>query len=324
MIVLKNILLKNKSYIFQTIKRTNSIKNLFNSAKSLIEETFMQESSKSRFEKNKIKFKELKKFSDEELEIIQSEIPEYKRTALTISSIKYEKTLREKLKDKLDKNITSDSDFKEMNEELENLSLSYKEFKDGLKSRVNLSDNYVFQTLEKLGDLKARLNFEETKAAIKYMREFDSSFELETIEADAKELFLEVMNAHLSGSDLNEIEYLSEGAIIYLSHLWAAMEGLGGTPYLNQVCYTSYNSLLRIDISKDSSKKPIFYIFITSHENDCLVDKEGNIVYGDKNSLKSRNYMIALEPDEELDILKYGHYWRIKAIERFGETKSLF
>jgi len=155
----------------------------------------------------------MQKYSQEELEEMQDQIPEWKWTAMTVvtESPEEKKGIVKKAIHKVGEKIKATSfmqklseseDYKKYKKQYHEFVEEIKEVKEKVSEDVHQSENRAVSTFWNLSGII----FSESAAsqATKIMQKYDPSFDLYDFHLEAKEIFIEFFNNLLEG----DLEYL--------------------------------------------------------------------------------------------------------------------
>jgi len=187
--------------------------------KDLWQETFPNDDGKvkSRMQKRKEMAQLQKKYSEKEIDAFQEEIPEWKRTAVTIvdeSKLEDRKsgTIKKLLKKvgskvsdtSIGQKVLKSEEYKEFMKNYRKIKVEAAEFKEDFKDEVETTQNPVVGGIRGLGD--KILGESALSQAIGKMRLYDPEFEILDLNFEVEEIFVDMFNKFLEG----ELEYLEK------------------------------------------------------------------------------------------------------------------
>lgn len=194
--------------------------------KDLWKETFPSDhhNVKSKIERRREVAKMQQQYTEEELEEMQDQIPEWKRTAVTIADeSKVEdkrsgliKRLYKKVGSKVSdtsiaKQIMESEEFKEFKKKYREVKHEAEEFKENLKEEVETAQNPVISQSRSVGGYIFRDTI--TGQAILKMREYDPDFDIDDLSYEVEEVFTDLFDNFLQGN-LEYIEKFTDEAAL--------------------------------------------------------------------------------------------------------------
>lgn len=187
--------------------------------KDLWQETFPNDDGKvkSRMRKRKEIAQIQKKYSEEEIEAMQEEIPDWKRTAVTMvdesqqeeQKSGYIKKLFKKVGSKVSdssvgKKVFQSEEYKELMKKYKDIKVETEEFKEDFKDEVETTQNPVVGGIRGISD--KFLSETPQSQAVAKMRMFDPEFDILELNYEVEEIFEDMFNSFLEG----DLEYLQK------------------------------------------------------------------------------------------------------------------
>lgn len=187
--------------------------------KDLWQETFPNDDKKvkSRMQKRKEMAQLQKKYSEEEIDAFQEEIPEWKRTAISVVDEEQQtekeagvvKRLFKKVSSKVSdssigQKVLSSEEYKDFMKNYREIKVEAKEFKEDFKDEVETTQNPVVGGIRGMSDKV--LGETTLSQAIRKMRRYDPEFEILDLNYEIEEIFVDMFDNYLEG----ELEYLEK------------------------------------------------------------------------------------------------------------------
>eukprot|EP00331_Platyophrya_macrostoma_P034874 CAMPEP_0176443002 /NCGR_PEP_ID=MMETSP0127-20121128/22154_1 /TAXON_ID=938130 /ORGANISM="Platyophrya macrostoma, Strain WH" /LENGTH=438 /DNA_ID=CAMNT_0017828129 /DNA_START=53 /DNA_END=1369 /DNA_ORIENTATION=+ len=313
-------------------KQPNFFSKVVDYVKDTMEETFPSEKyeRKKNIKKAQARLQKMAEkieFTEEELERIQQEIPEWKSKSLINLNMTQEekvslaKRLRGQLKAKIDKTsvaqkIYSSEEFKDYDEFRKNMT----QFRADLKDHLHQSQNPIVQGSVTLIDkVKSESN---TAKAINEMKKIDPTFDIYELERDAAGIFNDIYNAFLEG-DLEKIEkQCGDMALGYFKVLLKKREADKVEPKFKELWHVEPADLIGGQVPEN--KYPVFTFTIRTQEIYCNISKKDQkIVDGAEDRLMYCQYNIVLTPHQNPDLEEIGHGWELVELTQVGNLMAL-
>lgn len=304
--------------------------------KDIWQETFPSDDKnvKKRIEKRREIAKMQKQYTEEELDEMQEQIPEWKRTAVTTvdedkvqgenSGLfkKFYKKVGTKISDtSIAKKIVESEEYKEFKKKYRDVKTEASTFKEDLKDEVESSHNPVVGSARSMGDYI----FRDTSMgqAIGKMKEYDPEFDVMDLHYEVEEIFTDLFDNYLEG-DLEYLEkFCGEAALAVIKTELKRREKEGWEPKIKELLFCSDPNLAHAGVGEDN--RPKFTFTITGQEINCKVSKKNpeQVVEGSMNDLEKSVYKITLARHDEPDMALTGHYWEVVEFEKHEAVKQL-
>eukprot|EP00345_Euplotes_harpa_P009925 CAMPEP_0168356342 /NCGR_PEP_ID=MMETSP0213-20121227/25093_1 /TAXON_ID=151035 /ORGANISM="Euplotes harpa, Strain FSP1.4" /LENGTH=373 /DNA_ID=CAMNT_0008368733 /DNA_START=64 /DNA_END=1186 /DNA_ORIENTATION=- len=187
--------------------------------KDLWRETFPNDEGnvKTRLAKRRDIAKMQANYTPEEIEAMQENIPDWKRTAVSVVDeqakeeenssylIKLYRKVGHKVSDSVIANkIIESEEYKDFKKKYREIKIEAKDLKEDFKDEVETTQNPVVGTVRTVGDYL----FQETTLcqAITKMKEFDPEFDIMDLHYEIEEVFIDLFDNFLKG----DLEYLQK------------------------------------------------------------------------------------------------------------------
>lgn len=289
-----------------------------------VEETFPTDNFHKKAEQIKRKAKAAKleserqiQYTEEELEMLQGTIPEWKRTAIaTIQGDVIHDSVRRRimhtLKEKVNETDTAKSFYQsESYKEYQTVRQELHQFKEDFKDHLAHSQNpAVVASLTVYSKVTTETN---TARAIQEMRKFIPHFSVYELEKDARGVFCQIYDAFLEGN----LEFIQktcgESALVYFRTLLKKREVDSVCPKYNCLWESEPADLIGGKISENN--RPCFSFTIRVQEIHCNVSKKNNkVVDGAEDHIQQNRFNFVLTIHENPDLEETGHSWELVEI----------
>jgi len=300
------------------------------------DQTFPKDKFQMKAEKVKRKAKELAErerrehveYSEEELEKLQGDIPQWKRTALmeVNENMHERKTLRQKMMSGV-KNKFNQTDVarqlyqSEQFKEYQEVRKEILQFKEDLKDHMTQSQNpAVMGTMAIYSTVTSESN---TARAIREMRKRVPGFDVFELEMDARGVFCQIYDAFLEGN-LDFIKSTcGESALVYFKTLLKKREVDNVYPKYTYLWDSERADIIGGRISAERSQ-PCFTFTIQVQEIYCNIsNKTKKIVDGGEDKVLRARYNFVLTLHDNPDLEMSGHPWELIEIQPIENVKML-
>jgi len=259
-----------------------------------------------------------KVYTEEELEQIQGEIPDWKRTSLTAyaESVEEDSSITSrvgnKLKEKFNQTKIARTLYQtEQYKEYEEFKKEMSQFQEDLKDHMSQSQNpALIASMSLYGKATSESS---TAMAIREMKKYQKDFDVFNLERDVRGIFEDVFNAYLA-HDLTYIEKTCEDAgLAYFKTMLKKREVDGVSPKHTTLWETEPADFIAGKISERNL--PSFNFTLRIQEIHCNISKKtGKIVDGAEDRVVQNRYNIAISLAENPDLENVGHKWVITEV----------
>lgn len=266
----------------------------------------------------------MKNLSEEEIQKMQEEIPEFKRRALAIKKDEDDKekislwgVLKEKVGDtEAMKKLKESADFKD----LKDFSKDVKEFTNVIKEEMDANAN---PTVSKARELLDIFNKGTVVAeCISEMKKFDPTFDIFEFTDEMEIIFMEMYNAYLKGNKEYVEKVCGEIAMAWANTEFKRREAGDFEPLMKELIFMGKMNM--ITARKMEKELPIFIFSIDISELFCNISKKDrSVVEGNPGYVKASTFLIGVQRHPNPDLAMTGHYWRIREIEQTGIYKQI-
>jgi len=262
--------------------------------------------------------REQKIYTEEELEQIQEEIPDWKRTSLAQYSENVEEDssiaskVGNKIKEKFNQTRIARKLYQtEQYKEYEDFKKEMSQFREDLKDHLSQSQNpAMIASMTLIGKATSESS---TAMAIKEMRKYQKDFDVFNLERDVRGIFVDIFNAYLAG-DLSYIEKTCEDAgLAYFKTMLKKREVDGVIPKHTELWESEPADFIAGRISERNL--PSFSFTLRLQEIHCYLSKKtGKIVDGSEDRLLQNRYNISISLAENPDLENVGHQWVVTEV----------
>ena len=304
--------------------------------KDLWKETFPNDEGKvkTRLTRRKEIAKEQINYTQEEIDQMQENIPDWKRTAVTVSDeaqrkeensgllIKLYRKVGQKVSDtEIAKKISESEEYKEFKKKYREIKTEASDFKGELKDEVGNTHNPVVGTARTMGDYIFRES--SLWQAITKMKEYDPEFDIMDLHYEVEEVFADLFDHFLNGNLEYCLKCWGDAALAVIKTEFMRREKEGWEPKFKELIFWSDSNLVGGDILEDA--KPRFVFTISAQEINWKVSKKNpeEIVEGNIHNLEKAVYKITIRRHDEPDMAHTGHYWEIVEFEKHEAVKQL-
>ena len=308
-------------------------KKIFDGIKNLWNQTFPPEKDYDKLNLEQIEIAKLLKSKikwakEDEFEKYQSTVEAWKHTAIILleetiteennsSKLEYYiKSLSEKIhKSEVYSKIKETKTFKEYEQFKEDLYV----IQSNIKENIAMSYNPAVVLFK---DVVEKVTVKSTSSeAFIIMRKHDPDFDFYELEHRASIFLKIILKAEFEGN-LELIEALcAENALAVESAKIKYRKEKGLEMKLKEPIYID-NAMYHNSVIVDADNVR-FQFIINVQENNCLIDKEGNIQDGKASLLENCHYVIEVWYDPEAQVDVIGHNWIVTKLERTGVVEQL-
>lgn len=277
--------------------------------------------------KNKAKLQKTIKsteFSPEQIEEFESQIPEWKRGALTLVRI-YEDThsvapkrsvmsryIRDKYKD--------NADLVALMDEMEGIKDSVQVMKDNIQQRILYSDSVIVKTgVVAATKLREKLNADAAAEMLKR----DPNFDIDVFEKEVRFIFEEMYHEFLKHNSKYLEKICAGEALAHFRGMINEHKAKFGVPKYTDILNVSFPVLEASFVTED--KVPIFCFSLNFQEIFCLIDPKNpeTILDGDESRMVACDYVVYVMPHPDPDLEAVGHGWIFFNVVQRNKVKQL-
>ena len=304
--------------------------------KDLWQETFPNDDRKvkTRIQRRREIAKEQKQYSEEEIAQMQEEIPEWKRTAVTMvdedkvqeeeaGALRrlYRKFGSQVSNTTIAQKIMESEEYKDFRKKYHDIKTEASELKEDFKDEVETTQNPVVGTARTFSDYV----FKETDVsrAIAKMKMYDPEFDILDLHYEVEEIFMDLYDNFLVG----DLEYLTkfcgEAALAVIKTELMRREKEKWEHKYKELLFWNDANLISGNVAEDG--RPSFSFPHSAQEINCKVsikDPE-EIVEGGDEDIERGVYKITLKRHDDPDLSLTGHYWEIVEFEKHEAVKQL-
>ena len=304
--------------------------------KDLWKETFPNDEGKvkSRLERRREIAKEQVNYSQDEIDKMQENIPDWKRTAVTVVDeteekeqdsnyfIRLYRKVGQKVSDtEIAKKIVESEEYKEFKKKYREVKSEASEFKSDFKDEVENTQNPVVGSARTVGDYI----FQESALwrAITKMKEYDPEFDVMDLHYEVEEVFTDLFDHFLCGNLEFCQKCWGEAALAVIKTEFMRREKEGWEPKFKELLFWTDANLVKGEILEDN--RPRFTFTVSAQEINWKVSKKNpeEIVEGSEHNLEKAVYKITLRRHDDPDMAHTGHYWEIVEFEKHEAVKQL-
>ena len=304
--------------------------------KNLWQETFPNDDRnvKSRIHKRREIAKVQANYTPEEIEEMQENIPEWKRTAVTMvddqqveekeagAFKKLYKKIGSKVSDtKIAKQIMQSEEYKNMKQKYREVKQETSEFKEDFKDEVETTQNPVVGGARSVTDYVFRET--DLSKAIGKMKQYDPEFDVLDLHYEIEEIFIDLFDNYLEG----DLEYLQkfwgDAALAVIKTEFQRRVKEGWEHKYKELLFCNDANLVLGAVPEDNL--PRFTFTISAQDINWKVSKKdpNEIVEGGDNDIEKGVYKITVRKHDEPDMALTGHYWEVVEFEKHEAVKQL-
>jgi len=262
---------------------------------------------------------EMPNYTEEELEQMQGQIPQWKRTALIeiTGGMREDTSKRRRIINSIKQQVKQTTLAKQIYQsehyqEYQEVKREMAQFKEDWKDHMSQSQNpAVMASMTIYSKVTSESN---TARAIKEMRSRMPGFSIYELERDAKGVFCQIYDAFLEGN-LSFIEKTcGESALVYFRTLLKKREVDGVFPKYTYLWDADVADLIGGKIPTERNH-PSFSFTIRVQEIHCNINKKTNkVVDGREDKVIQQRFNFVLSMHENPDLEISGHPWELVEI----------
>jgi len=146
------------------------------------------------------------------------------------------------------------------------------------------------------------------------MRYYEPNFDIFVFQYEVREIFTRVFNAFLKG-DLDYVQKCcGEQALNFFKEKLKLLKDKKCVHLNKELLFVSDMNFLEARFV-DKKNSPIFIYQLRAQQQDCIISEvDGKVVEGGIHDIKSFNYILSFQVNENPLLSELGHFWKIKEL----------